>query len=167
MVLTNATVTTDDWGKPGDLFVPKLHYSRQLGRALTYREVICSELVEFFRTENFERAGVELRQTSADQILAAVQEMNQRLLGTWPRENATFSSAVDMRFKEIQRQAHIRLAGLGRDPGCFLMYLSKARFSTEFARQNPWYLELESGMDPATRGGNPGNLRGREIMQAV
>jgi len=143
VVLTNATVTSDDWGKPGDLFLPKIHYSRRLGRPLRYREVVCSEVVEFYRAEDFERAGLELQENDADDILSAVMEMERRLAGALDPGAAAFGEAVHRRFKAIQRQAHVRLAGLGRDPGCFLMYLSGARLAMGFARRRPWYVEMD------------------------
>lgn len=141
VVVTNATITGDDWGKRGDLYVPKKFFSRRMNRWLTYQEIACSPLINYYRTQDFQRAGIELIENSPEEILGAVIEMEQRITGTFPAREQILSQGFNRKFKDIQRQAHtIRLVGK-EEPLNFMMYWSDALLGYHFARTHPEFLE--------------------------
>lgn len=149
VVLMNATVCGDDWGKIGDLYIPKKFYSHRLGRLLTYQEITCSPMINFYKAQEFEQAGIDLIENTPMEILGAVVEMDQRICGCYPADEQALSREINRRFKAIQRQAHtIRLMGK-EEPFNFLMYWSGAVLGCHFARTNPYFLEMpETAVGP-------------------
>ena len=66
-----------------DLFIPKLLWSRREGRHITFREGFSSIAIRrAYRDRVFEQHGVELIDSTPDQITALTQEMLDRLDGT-------------------------------------------------------------------------------------
>ncbi|NLH16393.1 MAG: TIGR04372 family glycosyltransferase [Phycisphaerae bacterium] len=140
VVLTNATITGDDWGKIGDLYIPKKFYSHRLGRMLSYQEIACSPLINFYKAQEFEQAGIELIENSPEEILGAVVEMDQRICQTYPADEQAISRGMNRKFKAIQRQAHsIRLMAR-EEPFNFMMFWSGAMLGCHFACTNSYFL---------------------------
>jgi putative glycosyltransferase (TIGR04372 family) len=65
---------------PRDVVVPKRLWDRAQGRALTFREMAAASWHE---GPLYERAGLEVRENSAEEILEAAEEMHARLAGSW------------------------------------------------------------------------------------
>jgi len=87
------------WGAK-DLFIPKKLWHRTQLRFLTFREILESEIGDFCYTDQYEQHDLELVENTADEISAVVDEMDQRLAGTWvttaadERRQACFWSLV-------------------------------------------------------------------------
>ncbi|MBN1124179.1 MAG: TIGR04372 family glycosyltransferase [Sedimentisphaerales bacterium] len=143
-VLTNATITQDDWGNPRDIFVPKKHFSRDLNRPLMYQEVVCSEVVLYDRTELFERAKLNLLENTPEEITSAVREMDQRLDGKYLLSGSEYENSISRRLKYIQAQSSQWFKNNCKEPFYFLMNFSKSQISTEYVQENPQYLGLPS-----------------------
>ena len=70
------------WG-PNDSFIPKKLRSREMGRFLTFREIIESGAGSYSRAEQYEQAGIDVLENSPQEITALVVEMDERLDGRW------------------------------------------------------------------------------------
>ena len=66
-----------------DLFIPKKHRYLVSRRSVPFRDLIAMGADWWLRTEQFEAAGIEVVENTADEILALAQEMNARVEGTW------------------------------------------------------------------------------------
>ena len=75
-----------DWGE-GNIFIPKKLWSNKLGRLLGFREIMASEIALFYDTKKYEEAGLRIVENTAEEITAAVVEMDERLNGTWKAES--------------------------------------------------------------------------------
>lgn len=140
LVITNATINGNDWGNSRDLYVPKKFYSHRLGRYLTYQEIACSPMINFYKTQEFEQAGIELIENSPQEILGAVVEMDQRICGTYPADEQSISREMNRKFKDIQRQAHTIRLTAQEEPFNFLMFWSGALLGCHFACTNSYFL---------------------------
>jgi len=119
-----------------DLMVPKKYYSHIVKRHLTYSEIITSPLPDFYQTKNFEEFGVELHESTAEEILRAVQEMDARLDGQYHPNDE-----IHRRIKQVQfRGECYRQHACPRFPH-YSPYWSKAQLSHEFVKLNPYLLE--------------------------
>ncbi len=148
LVITNATINGNDWGNSRDLYVPKKFYSHRLGRYLTYQEIACSPLINFYKTQEFEQVGIELIENTPEEILGAVVEMDQRICGTYPADEQSISREINRRFKAIQQQAHTIRLTAREEPFNFLMFWSGAMLGCHFACTNPYFL-THSQTDPS------------------
>lgn len=129
-----------------DLCLPKRYYSRHLERYLTYGEIICSPVVDYYRTEEYERFGVELHENSADEILQTVKEMDARI-------DATYSAGeqvdqINTRIKRIQRRGDCFRRHYCEQFPFFSPYHLRAQISNEFIGMNPWFVE-DRNWEPA------------------
>ena len=71
------------WG-PDDIFIPKTLWLRSEQRFMTFPEIIESGVGRrFHATEDYEKAGIEVIENTADEIAALVMEMDDRLHGRW------------------------------------------------------------------------------------
>ncbi|OQA34727.1 MAG: hypothetical protein BWY57_00289 [Betaproteobacteria bacterium ADurb.Bin341] len=64
-----------------DLSIPKLLWSNQLGRYLSFREIFSSEVGGYFFTKQYADADISIEENTADDIKGLVVEMIERLLG--------------------------------------------------------------------------------------
>lgn len=141
---TNKPLLGVDWGLEGDLFIPKKYYSRKLKRYLTYEEIICSALPDYYKTEYYENANVELHENSAEEILRAIVEMNERINGTYYGLTSGESRKTDQLYKEIQQKGHrYRKNRFDTRTDFYSMYWSKIRISNEFVKINPYFMETD------------------------
>ena len=139
-LLTNGVFEAIRWAEPGALFVPKHYHSIALGRDLSYEEILTSPAVEFPRQELFDRAGIELRENSSDEILRATKEMHQRVEGTYASQDEL--ERLHTRERWIQEKAHMsRRQHLPRLSYPFLVnFWSSEALATSYLETNPHYL---------------------------
>ena len=69
--------------RASDIFIPKKLWSREKKRLLTFREIINSKIIDYVDTADYERAGIDIIENSPQEILDAVEEMNDRIDGTF------------------------------------------------------------------------------------
>lgn len=82
-----------------DIFLPKLIYSREKDRVLTFREIFESEVRYFDNARQFEKWGLEPLENSPEDILAVTKEMNERLDGRFTYTDE--DEALQMRFRSL------------------------------------------------------------------
>jgi putative glycosyltransferase (TIGR04372 family) len=144
ILLTNYTISIDDGGGNKDILLPKKHYSKRFNRCLCYEEVVCSPLTEYFHSNKFQEAGIDLIENTSQEIFEAVKEMDQRLEGRYE-----FLDEANCRFKilkDIDRKAHIYRQTMELCPPLWGIYLSNASVSNEFLRMNPYFLSRDYGI---------------------
>lgn len=66
---------------PGDLSIPKLYWNRHQSRLLRFDEVLGTPAASYRFATQFDRAGIELRENTADEIFEATVEILERLDG--------------------------------------------------------------------------------------
>lgn len=109
----------------GQLFIPKKLWSLKENRMLTFDEMINKKVAQYSRTEDYQKAGVEVINNSPEEILDVAMEMEERLNGTW---NETEED------KELQQ----RFCGIvSRTDRKFL-----GRIGAKFLRQHRGLLDL-------------------------
>ena len=68
---------------PNDLFMPKKLWLREERRFLTFRNIFDCGFSDFTRTEQYEQAGIEPVENTAEEITALAVEMDEWLKGIW------------------------------------------------------------------------------------
>ena len=109
-----------------DLYIPKKIWSIKEKRFLTFREILESEVADYYSNEQFTEAGLEVVENTAEEILGLAREMNERLDGTF--EYTEEDEELQNRFRSLF-QPHHRSYG----------FIS--RIGAEFLRQNKELLE--------------------------
>lgn len=61
----------------------KRYWLRAEGREMSLEEILASDAATYFNTNAFEGAGIEVEESSPEEILEVVLEMEGRLSGTW------------------------------------------------------------------------------------
>lgn len=140
---TNCPIQADIWGNKNDLLVFKKYYSHELGRYLTYEEIILSSAPGFNTSEEFEQAGIQVIENSPEEILLPVKEMNARLNGTY--SPAPEFEEINQRLRIIHESAHYyhkEFANPNKIPyrNYYALYGSNAQISHEYIKANPWFL---------------------------
>lgn len=69
--------------KPLGLFIPKKIHGRNEQRLLTYDEIVNGPSTQFFRSQEYEAAGLTCIENTAQEILDLADELEQRAAGTW------------------------------------------------------------------------------------
>lgn len=141
VVWVNSPIGSYHWGNPQDLLLPKKYYSQRLKRYLTYAEIVTTPLIDYIRTEEFSRFGVELHENTPDELLASVQEMDARLESRDPY--LASRRQVQERFKAIQGMGHQFCQHARQRYNWYCMIYSHMQLSNAFVRQNPWFLDLQ------------------------
>jgi len=132
-----------------DISIYKKLYSKKLKRNLTYEEVLMSPITDYYRTEFYKDAGIELIDNTPEEILMATKEMinidNYQMM----------RRSIDNKVKEIHQKAfEIRedfnfikdyRSPNGEDLSTNiwllnLLLLSKAQIGFEFIKLNPYFL---------------------------
>lgn len=108
--------------RPSALWIPKLIWSHPEHRYLTLAEIIERGIGEFHRTQDYTAAGLEVHDNSAEEILEATQELDQRTRGQ-------FSSSPEIR--AIQQAAQRLL------PLHYLSHGTQAVLCASFIRRHP------------------------------
>jgi putative glycosyltransferase (TIGR04372 family) len=139
VVWVNSPIVSYHWGNPLDLLLPKKYFSQRLKRYLTCAEIVTTPLIDYLRTEEFSRFGVELHENTPDELLASVQEMDARLDSRDPYIESR--RQVHERFKAIQGMGHRFCQHARQRFNWYCMMFSRMQLSNAFDRQNPWFLE--------------------------
>ncbi|MBF0127233.1 MAG: TIGR04372 family glycosyltransferase [Magnetococcales bacterium] len=157
-LMTNYTLNAASCENEGDLFLYKKYHSHQLGRMLTYEEIVTGPLLDYHRKYLYETAEITLMENTPSEILAATWEMEARLTRSYPF--MAEANVTHQWIKEIQKKAHILRQNLITDeyyPAIrfFSSYLQKGRISHEFIRMNPGFLgqrypKVSWGFNPTT-----------------
>ncbi len=69
--------------KPPGLFIPKKIHGRNEQRLLTYDEIVNGPSTQFFRSQEYDAAGLTCIENTAQEILELADELEQRAAGTW------------------------------------------------------------------------------------
>lgn len=91
--------------REGDLFLPKLLWSREEKRFLTFREILDRGIGGWLDGREYVRAGLEPVENSAEEIGELAQEMHQRLDGTFV--DTEENQALQRSFQGLFRPGHI------------------------------------------------------------
>lgn len=70
------------WGA-NDLIITKRLWLRNEKRFLTFSEIFNSGIGEFYRNEDYEKAGIEVLENTPEEITAVAIEMDERIKGIW------------------------------------------------------------------------------------
>jgi len=102
--------------RPGDIGLPKLHWSETDHRFLTFREVLGSPIGDFRHSDLFEEAGVRLVENSPEDVRDLALEMLDRIEGkiVYTREDEMLQD----RFVSLMKPGHYTYgsaARVGRD----------------------------------------------------
>lgn len=95
--ITNMIPMTDLWFSKKDLCIPKLLWSRRLGRYLQFEEILNSPVAGYRNASLYKENGIKVEENSSDDILELVKEMFDNLEGRREekiRENK-YSRAMD------------------------------------------------------------------------
>lgn len=112
--------------RKSDLFIPKMIWSVREKRRLTFREILESGAGRYLSSWQFQKAGLEVVENTAEEVLDLAKEMNERLDGTW------VSTEED---EELQRRFHSLFKPH------HLCYGFSSRIGTNFLRKNKCLLE--------------------------
>jgi putative glycosyltransferase (TIGR04372 family) len=110
-----------------DLFIPKKFWLKDEKRFVTFRELMNRGLRLVVRTEEYEQCGLEVIENSAEEILDATVEMDERLKGTW--QTTEEDEELQGRFWKIVTQ-------MG-----WIVGPPVSRISSRFLRQNQYLLD--------------------------
>jgi len=69
------------------IFIPKLIYSKNLKRKLTFQEILDNGYGTLLRTMQFTSKGLINIENTPDEILELCKELNKRINGTWKNKN--------------------------------------------------------------------------------
>ena len=86
------------------LFIPKKLWSLKKNRMLTFDEMLHTEVAKYCRTEDYQRAGIEVINNTAEEILDVSMEMEERLNGTWHETEE--DENLQKMFREIVSRAN-------------------------------------------------------------
>jgi len=95
--------------------------------------------LDFLRSQEFERLGVELHENTSEELLRAVQEMDARVAGRYG-DPAGLRMMCE-RVKRIEQRGHNWRRHHRPDYPFYSIYLSGMHLSGEFQRLNPWFVE--------------------------
>jgi putative glycosyltransferase (TIGR04372 family) len=103
---------------PGDLFIPKKLWSVERRRLLTFREALDSGAGRLTWTYQYEQAGLELIDNSADEIVDMAREMNERVDGTFAVTGE--DEDLQRRFRALFKPHHLGYGSPVRIGAAFL-----------------------------------------------
>jgi len=145
-LIVNAPISSIGIRAHCDLLVPKKFYSRRARRALSYEEIVITDLPDCTRSEHFSRKGITLLENSSDEIIAGFQELNARI-----DNNYEINDTMATRIAQINSIGHIvrqqtlipKNTGdspLGIPIDFYAPALSKSDISQEYIKINPDFL---------------------------
>jgi putative glycosyltransferase (TIGR04372 family) len=89
---------------PRDLFIPKKYREANSKRLLSFREIVAMGADVWLSGLQFENAGIEVVENTADEILALATELNARLDGDW--EQQSDDEQLQDRYRSLFRAGH-------------------------------------------------------------
>jgi len=145
-LMTNVPPESTICGFEKDLYVFKHCYSHQLGRCLSYEEMVTSQLADYNRAHLYQESGIELLENTPSDLLAATIEMKARIDGNYDKNNEI--AKINKRVKNIQKKAHILRGHIEKENRypyipLYGLYLSNAQISLEYIRRHPDFLGHE------------------------
>jgi len=90
---------------PNDLFIPKLVFSPNEYRLLTFREVMESGVGRFADGSEYQALGLELVENTPEEITDLAVEMDERLNGTW--QTGEEDEELQQRFWSLYKQSDL------------------------------------------------------------
>lgn len=66
-----------------DLLIPKKLWLIKERRFVTFREMVQTDIFEFFRSDRYQQRGIEVIENTPEEITEISVEMHERLQGTW------------------------------------------------------------------------------------
>lgn len=144
-VHTNAVIHHIHSPNPRDLILPR-HYVRiSDGEHFSYANLLLAGLALKNVTSHYEERDARLEENSVDEITSAVEEMIDRLAGTFDSD-----PAIDERFHMIGKAYEQELRALVNESNtpiaqmqpCYAYSAPNARLAHSFVRLNPGYLDL-------------------------
>ena len=121
--VTNVVPFSVGWLTEKDIFIPKLLWSNNLKRYLTYKEILKSEISNYNYSSQYTNAGINILENSETDILNLTNEMLSRID---QNSKAQFSGPFQEEFKHVLTKSHYG-------------YFSKSRISKSFMKK---YKEL-------------------------
>lgn len=115
------------------LATTKMHWLRGEGRFMTLREIFDSGADQFLTSNRYEELGIDLIESTPEEIAAVVLEMEARLSGTWRPTDE--DEELQRRFWERYPK---RVAYYNKVP---LHGEIRSRFGTDFLRRHKAWLE--------------------------
>lgn len=109
---------------PSDLSIPKLLRLKREDRYLSWPEILTSAVANYRFASLYDEAGIAVEENSADEIVELVEEMLQRLAGSFAESDG--DRELQRRFRELLRPGHYSFG-------------TPARMATTFLR---WHREL-------------------------
>jgi putative glycosyltransferase (TIGR04372 family) len=106
---------------PQEIFIPKKLRLRKEQRSMTFREILESGAGRFLRSEDYEKAGIEVIENTPEEIAAVALEMDDRLRGIW--QPAREDEELQERFWALFKPGELNR-------------VFNARIGAEFLRQN-------------------------------
>jgi len=143
MVMVNGYCQPDHWPNAKDLILFKNYRNKETGQLIGYDEILARDFFLLKTVEGFDQAGVVLEDNSAEQILAAVMEMEARLDGRFEAD-----AELDERFLSLSRSHLERYRANLPEKGpedldrieAYGYALPSTRYCQSFLRENPWFL---------------------------
>ena len=116
---------------PTSIWLPKKIIWKNSKKQLTLKEQINTGVIGFSRSEDYEKAGVDLIDNSPDEITKTVLELEAKITGTW--ESQTLDKELQERFWKILKTWEIFPKYHGK---------SQSKLSDIFLRENHvWFLD--------------------------
>ena len=117
------------------LILTKHYFSKKFKRRLTVSEIFLSNLALCFKSEEYEKNGIELEENSPEEIRDLVVEMDERLNGCWIEKKE--DSSLQKKFWSIYEE-NIKRMKLSDPiiPNQPLNGKIKSRFGAKFLREN-------------------------------
>ncbi len=93
----------------GQLFIPKKLWSLKEKRMLTFDEMLNTKVAQYCRTEDYQKAEIEVINNSSEEILDVALEMEERLQGTWKETQE--DQELQQRFQKIAARGERKFLG--------------------------------------------------------
>lgn len=142
VLLVNGIPEQLSFRNPGELIQFKRYIDDKTGQPIGYREILDRGIVGFSTANEFEKQQIRLEENSSDEILAAVQEMEARLDGSFvadPTIDAKFRAAGEDFLEQLKSKTE------DQDPAeptkqYFGLALPWTTISHHYCKANPWFL---------------------------
>ena len=117
------------------LILTKHHISKKFKRRLTVSEIFLSNLALCFKSEEYEKNGIELEENSPEEIRDLVVEMDERLNGCWieKKEDSSLQKKFWSIYEENVKRMKLSDPSIPKGP---LNGKIKSRFGAKFLREN-------------------------------
>ena len=118
-----------------DLYIPRKYYDVNRKRYLSLREAVKLDLQCLVWTDRYEKMGIQLIDNTPEEIVAAIQEMIERLSGRW--HDTVEDKKNYERYMEIYHQMEIETVD---NPDNWMGGLIPCRIASSYLRNNLYLL---------------------------